>query len=98
MSVDFKRLITDLRTLVTCLKERCSIAENKIEQQKQEIEDLNNRIGQLEALNKELASKYQSLQEGMVLSSNSEEVTSLKDRYLALVREIDDCIGLMQHG
>lgn len=98
MSVDFKRLINDLRTLVTCLKERCSIAENKIEQQKQEIEDLNNRIGQLEALNKELASKYQSLQEGMVLSSNSEEVTSLKDRYLALVREIDDCIGLMQHG
>ena len=58
MSVDFKKLTNDLRSLVACLKERCSMAENKIEQQKQEIEILNGRIAQLEALNAQIANKY----------------------------------------
>ena len=98
MSVDFRGLTDDLRMLVACIKERCSIAERKIEQQKQEIAQLNSRIAELEALNEEITSKYQSLQAGMTMSGSAEEVSALKDRYLALVREIDDCIGLMQHG
>lgn len=98
MSVDFRGLTDDLRTLVACIKERCSIAERKIEQQKQEIAQLNSRIAELEALNEDITSKYQSLQAGMTMSGSAEEVSALKDRYLALVREIDDCIGLMQHG
>ena len=99
MSVDFRRLTTDLRSLVACLKERCSIAERKVEQQKEEIEGLNSRISELEALNKDITSKYESLQAGLAQGGGSpEELANLKDRYLALVREIDDCIGLMQHG
>ena len=98
MSVDFRRLTTDLRSLVACLKERCSIAERKVEQQKHEIADLNARIEELETLNKEITSKYQSLQTGMAQGGSAEELSGLKDRYLALVREIDDCISLMQHG
>lgn len=98
MSVDFRRLTTDLRALVACLKERCSIAERKIEQQKSEIADLKNRISELESQKIDITSKYESLQAGMAHGGSAEEITSLKDRYLALVREIDDCIGLMQHG
>lgn len=98
MSVDFRRLITDLRSLVMALKERCSSAERKVAQQQQEIADLNQRIHDLEALNKDLTSKYHSLQTGMTQGRTAEEVSELKDRYLALVREIDDCISLMQHG
>lgn len=98
MSVDFRRLTADLRSLVVRLKERCSIAEQKIEQQKQEIADLNSRIDQLEALNQEITSKYQSLKAGMATGESPDEVSALKDRYLAMAREIDDCIRLMQHG
>ena len=99
MSVDFRRLTTDLRSLVACIRERCSIAENKVEQQKLEIARLNSSIEQLEASNKEITSKYQSLQAGMASGCGSAaEVSALKDRYLALVREIDECIKLMQNG
>lgn len=98
MSVDFRRLIADLRSLVMALKERCSSAERKIAQQQQEIADLNQRIAELETLNKDLTSKYQNLQAGMTQGRSTGEISELKDRYLALVREIDDCISLMQHG
>lgn len=99
MSVDFRRLTDDLRSLVACIVERCKIAENKVEQQKQEIAMLNSRIAQLEADKKEITSKYKSLQAGMTIGGGSAaEVSALKDRYLALVREIDECIELMRHG
>lgn len=98
MGVDFKGLIADLRSLVICLKERCSIAESKLEQQKTEIESLQKQIAKLESDNREIMSKYKNLQTGMTQGRSAEEISELKEKYLALVREIDDCIRIMQHG
>ena len=98
MSVDFRKLINDLRMLVDSLMVRCTNAEEKVAERDEEIKNLKAQISQLEAERAEITSKYESLKAGAARGVTPEDVAGLKDKYLALVREIDDCISLMQHG
>ncbi|MCF0180567.1 MAG: hypothetical protein HUJ97_10050 [Bacteroidales bacterium] len=98
MSVNFSKLIGDLRMLVDSLMVRCTNAETKLAERDSEIENLKARIKDLETQKQEITSKYESLKAGAINGMNPEDMAGLKDKYLALVREIDDCISLMQHG
>jgi len=98
MGVDFRKLINDLRMLVNSLMVRCTNAEEKLAERDLEIKNLKAQVEALNAEKTELTSKYNNLKEGTIQGQNPEDVTRLKEKYLALVREIDDCISLMQHG
>lgn len=98
MGVDFRKLINDLRMLVNSLMVRCTNAEEKLAERDLEIKNLKAQVEALNAEKTELTSKYNNLKEGAIQGQNPEDVTRLKEKYLALVREIDDCINLMQHG
>ena len=98
MSVDFKKLTNDLRMLVNSLMVRCANAEQKIAERDAYIETLKAQIAALELEKTGVASKYECLKAGAAQGVNPDDVAGLKDKYLALVREIDDCISLMQHG
>lgn len=98
MSVDFKQIIIELRSLVINLEERCAKAEVKLAQCEESLKLKQQQIVQLEAECQAISSKYQSLQSGMTQCGTTEEVTLLKERYLAMVREIDDCIAKLETG
>lgn len=98
MGVDFRKLINDLRMLVNSLMVRCTNAEEKLAERDLEIKNLKAQLEALNAEKTELTSKYNNLKEGTIQGQNPEDVARLKEKYLALVREIDDCINLMQHG
>lgn len=84
--------------MVEALKVRCSAAEQKVAEKGREIEALQSQIKDLNSQLSLITSKYESLKAGMAQGETREELASQKDKYLALVREIDDCIRLMQHG
>ncbi len=99
MSVDFRRLIADLRTLIGQLKRRCLEAEARVSDLQRQIDEQQARIRQLEAEKAELDRKYQNLQSGLAATGgNPAQVEQLKKQYLAMVSEIDACIQTLQHG
>lgn len=96
MSVNIRKQLIDLRSLIITLEERCTALKiqnadlrNLVAEQKKQIEGL-------EILNQQLETKYRNLQIGMAAGHSSEEVESLKNRFMAMVREIDDCIAKLE--
>jgi chromosome segregation ATPase len=99
MSVDFRKLTTDLRTLISRLKQRCLEAEARVADLQRQLDEQQERIKQLEAEKAELDRKYQNLQSGLAATGgNPAQVEQLKKQYLAMVSEIDACIETLQHG
>ncbi len=99
MSVNFRKLTTDLRTLIAQLKRRCLEAEARVSDLQRQVEEQQAKIKQLEAEKAALDRKYQNLQSGLAATGgNPEQVEQLKKQYLAMVSEIDACIETLQHG
>lgn len=88
----FAALMGGLRQQIELLKQRCIEAESQVDQLKQISQEQQDRIMQLESDNQSLAEKYQGLQAGSAVGSSAEEITKLRDRYLAMIREIDLCL------
>lgn len=97
MSVDLRKTIEDLRSLVDALKVRCSLAETRLQDRENEIVNLKAQVETGKTQLSKLTEKYESLKMGMV-AADADGLSQMKDNYLALVREIDDCIRLMQYG
>lgn len=81
-----------LKQQIELLKQRCISAENQMAELTSQKLQSEARVAELEAQNSELVSRYKNLQAGTASCSSNEEMTELKNRYLALIREIDDCI------
>lgn len=81
-----------LKQQVELLKQRCVAAESRVSDLMSQKLQSQVRITELEMQNRELVSKYKNLQAGTASGRSNEEMTELKNRYLALIREIDDCI------
>ena len=86
-------LMKGLRQQIEVLKERCIKAETECKRLQEENQTQQNRIGELEKINQELNEKYRSLQAGTIQGASAEEVKNLRDRYLAMIREIDLCLS-----
>ena len=89
---DFSQLLKDLRCQVTRLKERCAQAENRISELVEQDRENQVRIGELTAANQELTQRFQNLQASST-GRSADETEALRERYLAMIREIDDCIA-----
>lgn len=99
MNIDFRQLVTDLNSLIARLKERCTEAEVRAENLQKIIDEQHSRIAQLEAEKAEIDMRYHNLQLGMAATENKDEqINQLKEKYLAMVSEIDACIATLQHG
>ncbi len=96
MSVDIKRRLEDLRSLILTLEDRCSKYEAANEALRQQLTDRDAQISALETVNHQLETKYQNLQAGMSTGTSAEEVARLKERFLTMVREIDKCIAKLE--
>jgi phage shock protein A len=96
MSVDIKRNIEDLRSLILTLEDRCTKQEAANEELRRQVQQRDVRINALETEVHMLETKYQNLQAGMSNGSSAEEVNRLKDRFLTMVREIDKCIAKLE--
>lgn len=105
MSVDFRRLLTDLRTLVSALKARCTAAEARVESLRRELEEAQAHSRTLEEALRDVTTRYENLQAGLTAGGSGEgtdpeavraSARVQRDRYLALVREIDDCIAKLE--
>lgn len=88
----FVALMNNLRQQVGLLKQRCKTAEEELTAQRQANADQEEEISQLKQANQELADKYKRLQAGVSMGSSAEEIEELRDRYLAMIREIDLCL------
>lgn len=103
MSVDFRRLLTDLRTLVSALEARCTAAEAREASLRRELDEAQVRGHELEERLREVTARYENLQSGLGAGGERADgeaarasVRAQRDRYLALVREIDDCIAKLE--
>jgi len=86
------QLIVDLKEQVELLKRRCEAAEARVAELNGQKLQSQLRVAELEQSNRELASKYKSLQAGTAMGQSASEMASLKGKYLTMIREIDDCI------
>lgn len=82
-----------LRQQIQLLKERCINAETEVARLKEENQAKQDAICELEKANQELTDKYHGLQAGTVQCASAEEVENLRNRYLAMIREIDLCLS-----
>ena len=99
MSIDLRKLTSDLRMLIDRLKKRCIEAEAHITDLQRQLDEQQEKYKQLEKEKAELDRKYQFLRSGLAASGNDpEQVERLKKQYLAMVSEIDACIQTLQHG
>ncbi|MCR5394304.1 MAG: hypothetical protein K6E86_02800 [Bacteroidales bacterium] len=84
--------IERLRGLVKLTMTRCQKAEDTVQSLRQQLEEQQTRIETLETANKELTDKYQGLRAGTAMGATTDEIQNLRDRYLAIIREIDLCL------
>lgn len=98
MAGNFKQLVTELRIMVDAIMERCAKAESRVVELEAEVEQHKTRIAELEKANGELTSRYNDLKAGLSQGQSPEEVARLKDRYLAMISEIDECIAKLEHN
>lgn len=89
----FAALMEDLRRQIDLLKQRCIAAETEVTQLKQSQQVQQERIAELEQTNRELTDRYNNLQAGTASGTSAEEIESLRNRYLAMIREIDLCLS-----
>ena len=94
---DLRTLTSGLRELIGQLKRRCTEAEARATDLQRQVEDLQSRIQGLEAEKDELNTRFQHLQTGLAATGRDpQQVALLKERYLAMVSEIDACIAKLQ--
>ena len=89
----FAALFESLRFQVEWLKKRCVKAEQEAAALNQQLQEQQTRMEELEKSNQELTEKYNGLQAGTVTGASAEEISKLRDRYLAMIREIDLCLS-----
>ncbi len=89
----FAALMDGLRQQIQLLKVRCIDAETEVARLKTENQEKQSKISELEKENQELNDKYLGLQASAVKGASPEEVENLRDRYLAMIREIDLCLS-----
>ena len=89
----FVALMKNLRKQVDQLKARCIASETKLAEQQQINQEQQEQIFALQQANQELADKYQHLQAGAINGTSAEEIENLRNRYLAMIREIDLCLS-----
>ena len=94
---DLRTLTTGLRELTGQLMRRCTEAEARVTDLQRQVEDLQAQLKGLEAEKDELNMRFQHLQTGLAATGRDpEQVALLKERYLAMVSEIDACIAKLQ--
>lgn len=98
MSKDLKSLTSELRALSAQLFQRCIAAESRATELEVALAGRDATIATLKQQLADVTSKYHSLQSGMTQVQDPAQVAELKERYLAMVREIDDCISTLQNG
>ena len=89
---NFGSLITQLREQIERLKQRCVNAETAVAALSIENRLQKQQIAKLTDDNKAITEQYQNLKAGTANGASPEEVEQLRNRYLAMIREIDDCI------
>ena len=89
----FANLLERLRTQVLFLKARCSRAESEVLSLRQTLQEKEATIDSLQRSNQEWAERYKGLQAGTAMGASPEEIQQLRDRYLAMIREIDLCLS-----
>ena len=89
----FADLFASLRFQVEWLKRRCTSAEQEAASLRQQLQEQQAHIEELENANKEITEKYNGLQAGTVTGASAEEIAKLRDRYLAMIRERDLCLS-----
>lgn len=88
----FAALMNGLRQQVILLKERCIKAETEVINLKQSSLEQQQRICELEKANEELTNKYHGLQAGTTAGASAKEIEELRNRYIAMIQEIDSCL------
>lgn len=99
MSVTLSRQTEDLRVLIGRLKQRCLEAENRVTELQRKVDEHQARIESLTEERNALEMKYNNLQTGLdAMDNDPERIDRLKEKYLAMVSELDACIAALQHG
>lgn len=88
----FGQVICQLREQIELLKQRCISAEATVAALSIENRVQQHRIEELTQDNQRLDEQYHDLIAGTSTGASPEEIERLRDRYLAMIREIDDCI------
>lgn len=88
----FGPLLDELRKQIAMLKKRCLDAEARVAELEQQHNGQQERIERLEAEKLALTENYQNLKAGAANVATGEEIEELRSRYLAMIREIDECI------
>lgn len=88
----FGPLLDELCKQIAMLKKRCLDAEARVAELEQQHNDQQERIERLEAEKLALTENYQNLKAGAANVATGEEIEELRSRYLAMIREIDECI------
>ena len=96
MSVDFKKKLSELRSLILTLQDRCSNAERRSAELKELVDEQERQLKILRAEKEELESNYRDLQVGMAMGRSEQDIEKLKMRFLGMVHEIDDCIDKLK--
>lgn len=97
MSQNLRSLIIELRLLIGRLKNRCLVAEARVDDLQQQVLRQQTTISQLQAQLEELNTRYQNLQTGLDATGNRpEQVVRLREQYLAMISEIDACIAKLR--
>lgn len=96
MSVDIRRQLIDLRSLVITLEERCTAFAAQNGELRVLLAESIRQKEEMEAQVRQLETKYRNLQTAMSAKHSPEEMSDLKDRFMTMVREIDDCIAKLE--
>ena len=88
----FATSLDNLKRQIAMLKQRCIDDEAEISALREANGRQQERIAELEKNETEIAEKYRSLRAGTVQGASAEEVENLRNRYLAMIREIDLCL------
>ena len=89
----FAELMKKLLRQVELLKGRCIVAEEEATRLKKANQEQQAHIAELEQANQKLTDKYQNLKAGTATGgASAEEIQNLRNRYLAMIREIDLCL------
>lgn len=96
MSVNIRRQLIDLRSLIVTLQERCTALRTQNIELRNQVAGQKKQIEGLKILNQQLETKYRNLQIGVSAGHSPEEMANLKNRFVAMVREIDDCIAKLE--
>jgi len=97
MSNDFEEITINLKDKIFQLITMHEKVKDEIVEKNGEIEKLNEEIAKLKNLNIELEKKYQNLKIAKVIELTNEDTHKTKLQLNKIVREIDNCIALLNN-